>query len=440
MPRLFTAALAALLLFPAAALAAPGDPDRRFGQRGSVTLNATDADAVGGAVRVIPGNRVLAGGSAGGQFVVVKLRSTGSLDRSFGAGGQVVPALPGTSQEGVRAIATFRDGRIVAAGTLTLANGTTRLAAIRLLPTGEVDPGFGAGLGYVLVGPTGARLADMIMDPAGNIILAGGRPAAGGGAEVPIVIRLLPDGTVDQTFAAGGTLDGAALGLAGRATSLLARAEGTLTFSTGAAPSHAGPATFTVGRVLANGAPDPTFGGTGFVVVPLAAGVGNGLGAAVVRRGPGTTTLVAGTDLTDGGTPRGTVIRLRVDGSLDPRFGRRGVARVSRAGLAIRITSMVRDSNRRILLAGVGRLPGSLVARLRPSGTRDRSFGTGGLTYPRLGRPPGGSPIYTTIEAIDAAGSRAVLAGSAAGPGALVRGAGGTFYGGRFALTVSRLQ
>jgi hypothetical protein len=38
------------------------------------------------------------------------------------------------------------------------------------------------------------------------------------------------------------------------------------------------------------------------------------------------------------------------------------------------------------------------------------------------------------------AGSKAVLAGSAAGPGALVRGLTGTVYTGRFALTVSRLQ
>ena len=85
-----------------------------------MTLRATEADAVGGAVKVISGNRVLAGGSAGGQLVVVRLRPSGSLDSRFGTGGQVVPALPGTSLDGVRALATFRDGRIVAAGTLRL--------------------------------------------------------------------------------------------------------------------------------------------------------------------------------------------------------------------------------------------------------------------------------------------------------------------------------
>jgi uncharacterized delta-60 repeat protein len=438
MPRSLLAALALLLSLPAAAHARPADPDRSFGQRGTVTLRANAADAVGGAVRVISGNRVLAGGSAGGQLVVVKLRRTGSLDSSFGTGGQVVPALPGTSPQGVRAIATFRDGRIIAAGTLTQPSGT-RFVVLRLLPGGEIDPSFGAGRGYVLFGSPGSQLADMAMDQTGNIILAGARPAANGG-EAPVMIRLLADGTPDTTFGVGGVVD-RPYALGGRVTSLLVRPEGTVTFSVAAGPTQSGLASFTVGRLLANGTADVSFGaGTGVVTVPLGPGSGLGLGAAVVRRGPGTRTLVAGTDVSASGTPRGTVVRLRADGSLDTRFGERGIARVARAGIPIRFTSMVRDSQQRILLAGTGRLPGSLVVRLRPGGARDRSFGNGGLTYPRLGRPPGGTPIYTTVDALDAAGSRAVLAGSAAGPGPLVRGATGTLYTGRFALTVSRLQ
>src|SRR3954451_9584095 len=98
------AALALLLLVPAAASARAGDPDRRFGRQGTVTLKATAADAVGGAVKVISGNRILAGGAAAGQFVGVRLRPTGTLDSKFGTGGQLGPALPGTTLDGVRAI------------------------------------------------------------------------------------------------------------------------------------------------------------------------------------------------------------------------------------------------------------------------------------------------------------------------------------------------
>jgi uncharacterized delta-60 repeat protein len=436
MKRILPAALVLLLVPTAAAQARPGDPDTAFGRRGTVTLKATAADAVAGAVKVISGNRVLAGGSAAGQFVVVRLRATGTLDSKFGTGGQVVPALPGTTLDGVRALSTFRDGRIVAAGTLRQADGSTRMVAIRLLPTGEIDPSFGAGFGYVLAGPAGSELGAMTMDRQGNVILGGVRPG-----EVPIVIRLLADGSLDATFGAGGTLDGSTLGLAGRVTGLLVRPEGTLTFTVGGGASSVYPATFTVVRLGPLGAVDPSFAGTGIVSIPLGPGQAAGAGAAAVRQGPSGTTLVAGTDLTETGTPRGAIIRLKGDGTLDKRFGSNGVARLARAGREIRLKALARDSSGRILVAGSGQPPEAVVMRLRASGRRDSTFGNGGVTYPLLGRPPGGDPIYTTFDAIDAAGSHPVIAGSAAGPGQLIRGnPAGTLYTGRFALTVSRLK
>ena len=73
---------------------------------------------------------------------------------------------------------SFRDGRIVAAGTLRQADGTTRFVAFRLLPTGEIDPSFGAGFGYVLAGPPGSELGAMVMDTNGNVILGGSRARA----------------------------------------------------------------------------------------------------------------------------------------------------------------------------------------------------------------------------------------------------------------------
>lgn len=436
MTRLLAAALVLMLVPAAAAQARPGDPDNAFGRRGTVTLKATAADAVAGAVKVISGNRVLAGGSAAGQFVVVRLRKTGTLDSKFGTSGQVVPALPGTSLDGVRALAIFRDGRIVAAGTLRQADGTTRMVALRLLPTGEIDPSFGAGFGYVLAGPPNSELGAMTMDRQGNVILGGVRTG-----EVPLVIRLLADGSTDTTFAASGTLDGVALGITGRVTGLLVRSEGTLTFTVGGGAATVYPATFTVVRVGPTGAIDPAFAGTGIVSLPLGPGQAAGIGAAAIRQGPSGTTLVAGTDLTTSGTPRGAIIRLKTDGSLDRRFGTRGVSRLARAGREIRIKAMARDSTGRILVAGSGQPPEAVVMRLRASGRRDSTFGNGGVTYPLLGRPPGGDPIYTSFDAIDAAGSRPVIAGSAAGPGQLIRGgAAGTLYTGRFAITVSRLR
>jgi uncharacterized delta-60 repeat protein len=429
-------AVVVLLAAPAAAQARAGDVQRSFGTRGTQTLNVKQGDAVGGALDVLAGNRMLAGGAARGRFVVVRLHSgSGKLDNNFGDRGQFIPDLPGTSLNGVQALATFRDGRIVAAGTLDTAAGS-RMAAVRLLANGDVDPSFGGGAGYVLAGPPGAQFGDMSMDTNGNIALAGARPG-----EVPLVVRLLPDGTPDTSFGAGGTVDGAALGLTGRATSVLARPDGTTVFSVGEVPGHTASSAFTVVRLLATGAPDPGFNATGISTVGLGTPVtGDGLGAGALNIGPGGTIIVAGTVASARGTQQALASRLRSNGALDKRFGTHGFARVARSGQNLRVTGLARDSAGRILIAGTARAPESLVARLRPSGRRDTHFGSHGVRLVALGRPGHASPVYTEFTGVDAVETHAVLVGLAAGPGQLVRAPTGTAYAGRFALTVSRLH
>jgi uncharacterized delta-60 repeat protein len=435
---LLAAALSLSSAIPAVAHARAGQPDPRFATAGTQTVNAKNADAVGGAVLALSNGRVLAGGAAAGKFVVLRLHSkSGRLDNNFGHRGQFIPALPGTSLEGVRALATFRDGRIVAAGTLNVKGGAARMVAVRLLPNGEVDPSFGGGHGYVLAGPDGAVLGSMAMDSGGNIVLAGARPG-----EVPLVVRLLPDGTVDPVFGAAGTVDGGSLGLTGRATGVLARPDGTVIFTVGAAPGSTGSSTFTVVRLLVSGAPDPAFaGGTGVARVarnPVT--TGDGLGAAALALGPSGTLLVAGTELSSGGTQQVIAARLHRNGTIDTKFGTHGFARIARAGRNLRPTSLARDSAGRILIAGIARSPRALIIRLRPGGRRDTHFGTRGVTFPVLGRPGGGDPVWSSFQGVDAVGGYPIVVGTAAGPGPLIRSLSGTTYAGHFALTVSRLR
>ena len=203
----------------------------------------------------------------------------------------------------------------------------------------------------------------MVMDRDGNVILGG----ASGGSPL-IVHPARRTGRIDPTFGTGGTLDAAGRsGSPAARPALLVRTDGTLTFTVAA-----GPATFTIVRVGTAGAPDPTFGGTGIVNVPLGPGSAPGdRRAAPSAPAPANTTLVAGTDLTATGTPRGAVIRLKPNGALDTRFGTKGITRISRAGREIRITTMVRDCQRPHP-ARRHRPPAGLAGvRLRANGARD---------------------------------------------------------------------
>jgi uncharacterized delta-60 repeat protein len=435
------ALIALSLALPAAAATAavPGHADRSFGRGGAATFTATAGDAVGGAVRATGGGGVLAGGGSAGRFEIVHLRRNGTFDRGFGRRGRVFPKLPGVSPDGVRGIAVFRDGRILAAGTLVV-GGVARFAVVRLLPRGEVDPAFGGGAGYVLAGPPGATLTAMAMDAEGNLVLAGGR-AAGGGAEVPVVVRLLFDGTPDPTFGASGTFDGAALGLSGRANAVLIGAGGSVAFTAGVARASLGASTFTAVRLTAAGAPDPTFAGTGVVSVALSPTSGLGLGADAIAPATGARLLVAGTDGPVGGGERAAVLRLLPNGALDPRFGRGGIVRIARRNDPMHVLAMTRMPRGRIALVGSARAPAGLAIRLRADGRRDRGFGADGLAFPVLGRPPD-SPhrAYSELDAVDAARNRLVTAGSVAGAATLIRTPTGISYLGRFGFTVGRLR
>ena len=238
----------------------------------------------------------------------------------------------------------------------------------------------------------------MVMDRNGNVILAGAPARRRRPARHPAAA---PTARPDPTFGANGTLDGAVLGLSRprhRPAGAARRARST--FTVGGGPDQATRRRSPSSALLPTGAPDPTFGGTGVVTIPLGPGTAPGDRRAADPPGP------VGHDARRRHRPdrrrhaaRRGHPRCAPDGTLDTRFGSHGIARISRAGREIRIKAMVRDSTGRILLAGSGQPPDALVAapaRQRRAATP--RFGNGGLTYPLLGRPPGGDPIYTTLR------------------------------------------
>src|SRR4051812_33311245 len=120
MPRLLLLILAAVLAFPAGALARAGTLEARFGTSGVELLGRAGANLSGSAVATLGDGRSIAAGSDGRGFLVARLRASGAPDPSFGRHGSVIVRFRGASRAGARAIALFRDGRIIVAGTVTI--------------------------------------------------------------------------------------------------------------------------------------------------------------------------------------------------------------------------------------------------------------------------------------------------------------------------------
>ena len=149
-----------------------------------------------------------------------KRNVAGRLDPKFGRGGKTTIAFPAEAagKVGVKYELPFQyspghlqmalapDGRIVIAASGKI---------VRLLPNGKLDPTFGAG-GTVTVEPPPGQLfllADVAVDSKGRVLVAGStRPLPTAStldplASLAMVRRYSADGSLDTSFANGGTLD-----------------------------------------------------------------------------------------------------------------------------------------------------------------------------------------------------------------------------------------
>jgi uncharacterized delta-60 repeat protein len=257
-----------------------------------------------------------------------------------------------------------------------------------------------------------------------------------GGVDAPLVLRLAPDGTPDESFDRDGAWSGESTPLRGWARDVLPGADGSVALAVGAAPGALLPSALVAVRLTAAGAPDAAFGGgDGISEALLGVGPARDGGAAGIVPGPSGRIVLAGTIAGRGGRAEGAVVRMLPDGAVDPSFGRRGITRLTgRHGL--RVAALARARDGRLVVGGRSSSPNSFVVRLRANGRRDSSFGHGGTVVRALGNPPLGRRTYSTVNALVVQRGGGVLtAGAVADDSALP----GRRTGRRF-LVIARLR
>jgi uncharacterized delta-60 repeat protein len=130
--------------------------------------------------------------------------TAGALDEDFGDGGRVLSDLGGG--ESMRGAAIQPDGNIVVVGS-AFHTGVTQshdVFVTRYDANGVLDPTFGTG-GFVHTDFGAEDSAnDVVIQPDGNIVIAGDSISGLPAAQSLIVARYLPDGTLDPNFASAG--------------------------------------------------------------------------------------------------------------------------------------------------------------------------------------------------------------------------------------------
>ncbi|HEX2085054.1 MAG TPA: hypothetical protein VHF89_05185 [Solirubrobacteraceae bacterium] len=132
------------------------------------------------------------------RFLVSRVLEDGRPDPAFGDGGQAAIPLPGIADGHATAVGADGAGRVLAAG-VEHGGSWGRTAVTRLLPSGHVDPTWGAG-GW-MYGPGGVWPTDVRPLADGGAFVTGSDRT---GAEPLVVLRLTPMGTLDPSFGARG--------------------------------------------------------------------------------------------------------------------------------------------------------------------------------------------------------------------------------------------
>jgi uncharacterized delta-60 repeat protein len=237
---------------------ANGTLDRSFGRGGKVMTSMGGVGWGASALAIQQDGKLVAAGSSGHRFALVRYNANGTLDRSFGRGGKVMTSVGAGGR--ASALAIQQDGKLVAAGHSTGGNGfKAGLALVRYNPNGTLDGSFGQG-GKVTTPSWHSNASALAIQPDGKLVAAGTRGFA--------LVRFNPNGTLDRSFGRGGTVMSIGSG-ANDADALAIQQDGKLVAAGGGSRG-----TFALVRFNPNGTLDRSFGRGGRVAghnVPIKA-------------------------------------------------------------------------------------------------------------------------------------------------------------------------
>jgi len=369
--------------FAQAQYLASGALDPSFGVGGKAVTDVGEEEEVYALVVLPDGKRVVAGGRRGATFgdygfVVAQHLPDGSLDPTFGGPGWVTTAI-GASLDEANALVIQPDGKLVAAGFTVAGGNWAGFALARYLPDGSLDAAFGTG-GRVVTSVGGLRVAHALVRQSDGKLVAAGWGAVPGSLRDFALARYLPSGALDPAFGAGGTVMTDFDGLSDQASALVLQPDGKLLAAGGAtvregASIYSG---FGLARYNPDGSLDPSFGTGGRVFTRVPGGSGFIHALALQPDGK---LVAAGSASVGPGQSAFALLRYHPDGSLDTGFATGGLATTHFGTGFDGAYALVIEPDGKLTAAGRAHTAGAwqfALARYLPSGVLDPAFGSGG--------------------------------------------------------------
>jgi uncharacterized delta-60 repeat protein len=246
-----------------------GTLDTQFGTNGIVTFPPSTITGMtsNSIVRIAiqTDNKIIAVGftqNSSINYLLLRYNSDGTLDTSFNTTGYFT-SLFGASQSESYGLAIQPNGQILVVGTIN----NNQILVARHNSNGTLDTSFGSPNGYVLPPNTGIANGYtgffgtfvIQLQSNGKIIVAASSTVSPNVTAQIIIIRLLPNGTIDSTFGTNG-ITTTNIGYASLPNDMLISPSDEIIIAGRSVPVANGTNQFAVAKYTAQGFLDPSFG------------------------------------------------------------------------------------------------------------------------------------------------------------------------------------
>lgn len=343
----------ALLLLPICTLAQqPGANDITFNTSdGPIYGDGSGFDDIVKTTCIQADGKIIVGGwfnkyNGVSRNLIARINPDGSNDATFNIGTGFI----GSGSEFIQATAIQPDGKILAAGSFQVFNGSNRNRIARLNSNGSLDATFNPGTGF------NNTVYCIAVQTDGKIIV-GGVFNQFNGTTSNLIARLNTNGTLDASFSIGTGFSG------GTVNSITIQADGKVLVGGNFTQFNGTPINRIV-RLNTNGTLDTSFNpGTGFSysVNTIAIQTDGKL-------------VVGGNFNTFNGTPMNNIARLNSDGSIDAGFS-------IGTGISGEVYKIAIQSDGKILTGGIfsqyNGTAANCITRLLTGGSIDPAFNSG---------------------------------------------------------------
>ncbi|MGB3342553.1 MAG: T9SS type A sorting domain-containing protein [Aequorivita sp.] len=298
---------------------------------------------------------------------LVRYLPDGSLDTSFGTDGLVTTPAGDNYYEYFNSLHIQPDQKIITSTTF-MGNGETDFSIVRYLPNGQLDSSFGDG-GVVQTNVGEDYLAATILLPDGKI-LAAGRAITGGKDNNMLLVRYLPDGSLDPSFGSGGILEEYINDETLKVFPIKVQEDGKIIVPYFTVENFI--PKIKVARYLPDGFLDVSFGSDGIVAIDFIGNLGY-IATAIQNDGKilHSYRRVGGDEF--------YIVRMLPDGSPDPTFGNDGSVEVHNPQFTP--LKLLQQEDDKVILFGITYTfepDNNLTYRFNLDGTMDTSFGNNG--------------------------------------------------------------